>query len=30
MLAELSQLNGNSSGDDSNEIALYDSTFKGH
>ena len=28
---ELSQLNGNSSsGDDSNEIALYDSTFKGH
>jgi hypothetical protein len=25
---QLSQLNGNSSGDDSNEIALYDSTFK--
>jgi hypothetical protein len=25
-----SQLNGNSSGDDSNEIALYNSTFKGH
>lgn len=27
---DLSKLNGNSSGDDSNEIALYDSTFKGH